>query len=345
MRYLILAVLLIGAGCDPAPDADRALRRGPQAEVTKRLQAESDVPLEWSGVARLGDTLIVAAAKSPEVWRIPLDSGAPERLFDDKRSGLAISGVALRGKEFGLHRRNGDLSVVDARGAPVSRHESAANAMSKPLAVAAYGDHWLTASMVTAVNAMGQRRGAVVLESIDRRGTARRIFEELQWVNDEFWSRAFDLRGATFSGDSALLTGIEPPRIVVHRISTGATDTMVLQDVPEREISPAEREKMDRSLQGVPDVFRKQLVLPRFQPPVVAAWPHFDGLFVMAFGPDQEPILDWYCDGRFQRTLIEDPALTEMFRAGDDIITVAEGADRDYEMRLYRIANLRTECP
>ena len=345
MRYLILPFLLIGAGCDRAPDA-AVSQRSPAADITRPLHADSDVPLEWSGVTRQGDTLIVAAAKSPEVWRIPLDTGAPARLFDDKRSGLAISGLAARGGEFGLHRRNGDLSVVDARGGSIARHESAPNAMSKPLAVTAYGDHWITATMVTAViPESGQRRGEIVLERIDGRGVAQRIFEELQWVNDEFWARAFDLRGATFFGDSALLTGIEPPRIVIHRMSTGATDTLVLQDVPEREMSSAERGKMERSLRSVPDVFRKHLVLPRFQPPVVAAWPFSGGIFVMAYGPDQEPVLDWYCDGRFQRTLIEDPALTEMFRVGDDFITVAEGADRDYEMRLYRIANLRTDCP
>ena len=136
-----------------------------------------------------------------------------------------------------------------------------------------------------------------------------------------------DYVGATSYGDTVVVTGAEPARIISWlRGQPGTRREVPLQKVRRRFMSPADRRALATAAKIVDVPVTREAALREYYPPVVGARPDGAGWFVIAGAGARNFALDYYCQGAFAETLLEHPTVTSITPLARAVVVVRREA-------------------
>lgn len=297
------------------------------------------------------DELLVIMKRTQELWLLPLDAGRPPRRIGSLRGRRRsrIVGAAARAGSFALLDVSGTLWLHRAREPHAAAHgQLSVPHGTGPIALLPTADStWLVAERRASVDqATRVTRDSAMFVAVTPGG-----FQQVEWAferagpsrPDAFFS---DFVGATSYGDTIVVTGAEPARIISWlRGQPGTRREVPLQKVRRRSMSPADRSALATAARIVDVPVTRDAALREYYPPVVGARPDGDGWFVIAGAGAKNFALDYYCQGTFVETLLEHPTVTSITPLAAAVVVVRrEDAPRRVVVEYYPWAAFRRSC-
>lgn len=279
------------------------------------------------------DELLVIMKHTQELWLLPLDTGRPPRRVGSFRGRRRsrIVGAAARAGSFALLDVSGTLWLHRARDPHAVAHgQLSVPRGTGPIALLPTADStWLVAERRASVDSATRiTRDSVMVVSVTPGG-----HQQGEWGferagpsrPDAFFS---DYIGVTSYGDTIVLTGAEPARIISWvRGRPGTRGEVPLQKVRRRSMSPADRSALATAARIVDVPVTRDAALREYYPPLVGARPDGAGWFVIAGAGAKNFALDYYCEGTFVETLLEHPSVTSITPLARAAVVVRREAD------------------
>lgn len=322
----------------------------PARTIVLRSDA-TDVPEPQFILQASPDELLVIMKRTQELWLLPLDAGRPPRRvgsFRGRRKSRIV-GAAARAGSFALLDVSGTLWLHRAR----DPHAAAQRQLSVPrgtgpIALLSTADStWLVAERRASVDpATRITRDSALVVSVTPGGR-----QDGEWGferagpsrPDAFFS---DYIGATSYGDTIVVTGAEPARIISWvRGQPGTRREVPLLKVRRRSMSPADRSALATVARIVDVPVTRDAALREYYPPVVGARPDGAGWFVIAGAGAKNFALDYYCDRTFVETLLEHPTVTSITPLARAVVVVRrEAAPRRVVVEYYPWSVFKRSC-
>ncbi len=354
VRLVALLLCLSTLACDPLDrdPSDVLAQSDPPPNSSLSLSVESDLPLQLRHVEEVDSTRWVGVDQSWELWLISRHAEKLDvRLLQHSQPWVPTGRIA------DIVRTTTGMLLVEPGGTAVLVDTAAWHHVAgarfevegeddQILQVEVLSDNSLAVlSHRFQRNARGSVARLPVVQHHTRNGE---IIAEL-WRGDPITANApeasFDQISFAVVGENVVIGGSTPPRLYsVSWLTPGPPQESVL-DSPRRPISDQIRQEFGRMLRRVPKDRRLQLQLPRFLPAVLKLRGFGLGLVVVSItggNSGEAEGVDWYCHGRFVRTLLHGVDLDRIHLLPSGVMTIRDQPVREsYLLEFYEYGSLR----
>lgn len=264
------------------------------------------------------DMLLAIGKGTQDLWALPLKANALPRLVGRIRS-------TGRARIVAAAARNGAFALLDAAGTVSVHRGSELTASSSwrvetprgtgPIALlAASGGRWLVAERRNSIDRASRvLRDSALVVAMDSIGGGRVEWAFERVGPDRPWAFFSDYIAASAYGDTLVVTGADPPRIVAWRLGrAGSVHETRIVDARTRQMTPADRDGLVAVARSVPVSLTRDAIRRDFYPPLAGARPDGNGWFAIGGSGARTFALDYYCRGRFDETLLEDAGITNI---------------------------------